>query len=156
MLQATWEHRSLTCHCPPHRTQRIAVHQLEPHKPLWFAFSLLSSAKPHFGFLTAALSVSGFLPTLSPYHPWLLCTEQKARTISFGSLSRYEMNSENLALSLLKLEESSKHMLLVKFGIFLKMCGSLSFRSTFFRCLAGCLGYSITFSFPALITSQHC
>ena len=30
------------------------------------------------------------------------------------------MNSENLALGLLKLEESSKHMLLVKFGDFPK------------------------------------
>lgn len=44
--------------------------------------------------------------------------QTKARTISFGNHHRYEMNSENLALCLLKLEESSKHMLLVKFGDF--------------------------------------
>lgn len=46
--------------------------------------------------------------------------QTKARTISFGSHHRYEMNSENLALGLLKLEESSKHMSLAKFGDFSK------------------------------------
>ena len=41
-------------------------------------------------------------------------------------------------------------------GIFLELQGSLSFRSTFFGCLAGHSMYSIRFNFPALITTQRC
>lgn len=46
--------------------------------------------------------------------------QTKTKTISLGSYHRYEVNSENLAPSLLKLEELSKHMLLVKFRDFFK------------------------------------
>lgn len=67
-----------------------------------------------------------------------------------GNCHRYEMNVENLALGLMKLEESSRHMLLVKFGDLSKDLQLLG--STFFGRLASWVGYSINFKLASSVS----
>lgn len=135
VLQAPWG-----------QTQIALGYSLSPQAQIWAPrrtsqtlsdgpFLQMRSAE-HSGPPTASLSIPGSTHSYcSPQHSIHdYAIPNKTRTIHFGSHHRYEMNSENLALSLLKLEASSKHMLF-KFGDFSRAnVAPLSFRCTFFGC----------------------
>lgn len=137
------KHRPHMVLWPPHSTLYPAEHGLEP----FFTSLLVIQSDSFWGQLDWAHNTSNSCPA----HFWLLShlinllvlasmttvhqTKRQERFV-LGSYHRYEMNLENSALGLVTLEESSEHMLSVKFGGLSKDQWLLRFRSTFFGLLA--------------------
>lgn len=92
---------------------------------------------------------------LSSYHPWLLYTKQKQELLVLEAITGMKW-IQNIWLSACWNLRHQASTCCSSLGIFLELQGSLSFRSTFFGCLAGHSVYSIRFNFPALITTQRC
>lgn len=117
----------------------------------------IRSAKLHLDFqqLLCPFWLSAHLLILVIVSSMTTVLQTKARTIHSGSYHRYEMNSENLALSQ-TWRIKPAHVVGQIWGIFLKMCGSVCFRSTFFGLSAGFSVCSIKFNFSAMVASQDC